>query len=258
MNKKITLLSLGLFAVVCNAKSANALSSPLGIDNTDFTVSPGNIGLNNAAGNSTINTTASPNGFGGQFATTKGNTFLLLGAVDVGSGIEAKGNAAINNTNVSAVSPPFTIDADNISAGKLNFKFDYSFQGNNDLLDSFLIGVQPVGDKDNSAPLVFRQGYSDGFVDKDLDVSGFKAGDYELEIFLTESNAENETGSGNSAAGFDNFFISPVTPPTPAAVSFNAAAPTAVPFGAAPNTGIFILGSLYAGSSYLKRRKMSK
>ena len=245
MNKKITLLLLGLFAVAYHAKPANAFGSPFSIDNKDFTLNPGNLGLSEADADSTINSNANPNGFEGQFDATNGNTFLLLGATDVDSGINAGDNAALSNTNVSAISAPFTIDADNISAGKINFQFDYSFQGTNDLLDSFLIGVQPVGDADNLVPLVFQQSYDSGFVDTDLDVSsGFSAGNYELGIYLTESNA----GSGNSAAGFDNIFVSEVAPPPPA---------TPVPFGAAPNTGIFILGSLYAGSSYLKRRKMS-
>ena len=244
MNKKITLLLLGFFAVAVNAKSANAFSSPFSIDNTDFTVSPGSHGLNDAAGDSNINSTNNPDGFEGQFDATNGNTFLLLGATDVDNGIDAGGNTTLDDTNVSAISTPFEIDAGNIAAGKINFQFDYSFQGTSSLLDSFLIGVRPQGGGALS-PLAFQQSYDSGFVDTDLDVSGLSAGNYELGIFLTESNA----GVGNSAAGFDNIFVSEVAPPPPA---------TPVPFGAAPNTGIFILGSLYAGSSYLKRRKMSK
>ena len=242
MNKKTTLLLLGLFAVACNAKSANAFSSPFSIDNTQFTVNPGNLGLNNADANSTINTTANPNGFGGQFDATDGNTFLLLGASDVGSGINAGGNAAMNNSDVEAVSTSFALDADNISAGKINFQFDYSFQGTDSQSDDLFIDLRPVG-QTVGTELVAQTTYGGGFFDQEVDISNFSEGDYELAVFLNEANRD----SRNSAAGVDNIFISEVAPP-PA---------TPVPFGAAPNTGIFILGSLYAGSSYLKRRKMS-
>ena len=255
MNKKITLLLLGLFAVAINAKSANAIgNTPFNIDNTDFTIrdSSNNVdntlGINNAAGNSTINTTANPNGFNSKFDTTGGNTFLLLGATDDASSINAGGNTTLNGTNSVATSIPFAIDSTNISDGAINFKFDYSFQGNFSPRDNFAIQVRPEGSNATGAELVFRNTYSEGSEDINLDLGagsefntlGFTNGDYEMAILLNESNGDTR----NSAAGFDNFSVSSV--------------PTPVPFGAAPNTGIFILGSLYAGSSYLKRRKMSK
>ena len=248
MNKKITLLLLGLFAVACNSKSANAFSSPFSIDNEQFTVSPSTYGINNASANSTINTTANPNGFENRFdfASDSSNTFLLLGATDVANTIDGGNNTALDSVNSDATSAPFILDAGNIDAG-LKIKFDWSFQGTNSLRDSFYVGIQPEGDDgSNLVDIINELNYGGGSVDQDIDFTGLglTPGNYEMKIFLTESNI----GSGNSAAGFDNIFVSEVAPPPPA---------TPVPFGAAPNTGIFILGSLYAGSSYLKRRKMS-
>ena len=248
MNKKITLLLLGLFAVAVNAKSANAFSSPFSIDNEQFTVNPSTYGINNASANSFINTTANPNGFEGQFdfASDPGNTFLLLGATNVSQSINGITNNSLDKVNSDATSTPFSIDAGNINAG-LNIQFDWSFQGTNDARDSFYVGIQPVGNSSNVVDVIDVLNYGSGSVDQNVNLAGLglTPGDYEMTIALTESNI----GSGNSAAGFDNVFVSEVAPPPPA---------TPVPFGAAPNTGIFILGSLYAGSSYLKRRKMSK
>ena len=236
MNKKITLLLLGLFAVACNAKSANAFTSPFSLDNTDFTVSPSSRGLNNAAGNSAINTTATP-GFGGQFDAANGNTFLLLGATDTSSAIDGVNNTnLVDDNNSFAVSDTINIDQTNIDAGAINFKFDYSFQGTDDTLDSFFVQLRPKsGTSGSNQTLVSRTNYGTGTVDESIDITGFSTGDYELRIILNEANGDNEY----SAAGFDNVTVKNV------------------PFGVAPNTGILILGGLYAGSKYLKRRKMS-
>ena len=248
MNNKISLLLLGLFAVAYNAKPANAFSSPFSIDNEQFTVSPSTLGINNASANSTINTTANPDGFGSQFDFTDdpSNTFLLLGATSTSDTINSGTNAPLSNVNSDATSASFTLDAGNIDAG-LNIQFDWSFQGTNDSRDSFFVGIQPVGDDGrNLVDVVNELNYGGGSVDQDIDLASFglTPGDYEMKIFLTESNI----GFGNSAAGFDNIFVSQVTPPT---------SPTSVPFGVSPNMGFFILGGLYAGSSYLKRRKMN-
>ena len=247
MNNKITLLLLGLFAVACNAKPASAFTSPFNIDNSDFTVDPGTLGSNSAAGNSTINTTSttdSPYGFGTQFDTSDTNSFLLLGAVDVDSGINDGGNKTLNSTNVNATSTPFMIDSVNIAVGTVDFEFDYSFQGTDDFSDNFNIELRPENAAIGTGTRILRTGnYGGGSVSQNIDISGLSEGNYVVGISLTEATGDTD----NSAAGFDNFVVSQTAPPA-----------TPVPFGAAPNTGIFILGSLYAGSSYLKRRKMSK
>ena len=247
MNKKITLLLLGLFAVAVNAKSANAFGSPFSIDNENFTLN-NNFGVNNASGAATIDNTATPDGFGFEFDDS--GTFLLLGADDPndtinnGSNVDTT-NATTNvtNTNVTATSPSFNLTQDNINAG-LNVQFDWSFQGTENFQDNFFVALAPAGQSPNKLVLPPQQLFGAGNVDQNVDVSSYTPGDYQLVVSLSES-----TLAGNSAAGFDNIFVSEVAPPPPA---------TPVPFGAAPNTGIFILGSLYAGSSYLKRRKMSK
>ena len=233
MNKKITLLLLGLFAVAINAKSAKAFTTPFNLDNESFALDNNNLGANNVSGTSSINATSNPEGFENQFDATDGNTFLLLGANDPSQGINSGTNAAENNINVTARST-FNVDASNISAGTLNFGFDYSFQGTNDTFDSFFVALAPTGNAPNKLILT-QPNYGGGNINRNIDISDLTPGNYDLVVSLTES-----TFAGNSAAAFDNITIQ------------------AVPFGAAPNTGIFILGSLYAGSSYLKRRKMSK
>ena len=239
MNKKITLLLLGLFAVVYNAKSANAFSSPFNLDNESFTLNNANLGAADATGNSAINTTANPNGFGSQFDTS--GTFLLLGANDPNQGIDSGSNANENSSNVSATAP-INIDSNNISAGEINFQFDYSFQGNDTFnQDSFLVAL--IGGSSTFEQIVSEGTYGNSSFNGNVDISTLTPGNYDLFVSLNES-----TAPGNSAVGFDNFVVSEVGTAPP---------PAEVPFGAAPNTGIFILGSLYAGSSYLKRRKTS-
>lgn len=235
MNKKITLALLGLFATAYSAKPANAFTSPFNIDNTSFTLNNDNLGTNSAAGSSTIGTAANPDGFDSVFNTT-GNTFLLLGADDPSLAINSGTNANEDNANVTATYA-FDIDADNINAGTLKLDFDYSFQGTDTFdQDSFFVTLTGPS---TFIPIVSQGDYGSGSFSDTIDISTLTAGTYTLSVDLDES-----TFPGNSAAGFDNIAISEV--------------PTAVPFGTSTNTGILILGGLYAGSSYLKRRKISK
>ena len=235
---KIVLLSLGFSSVIWNANPANAIIGTEVLDNTNFTIDT--VGINNAAGNSTIDNTATPNGFGSQFDDNNGNSFLLLGATDTNSTIDGiPTNSVQDNVNVTATSVPFNISSDNISDGALNFGFDWSFQGTNEALDSFFIGIAPTGTGSSNIifPLLVNQtSYGSGTFNSNYDVSGLSAGNYDLIVSLTES-----TGTGNSAAGFDNFAISEP--------------PNDVPFGVSPNSGLLILSVLFGGSSYLKRRK---
>ncbi len=236
---KMAILLLGIASITWNANPAKAISGTSSLDNEDFTIDT--VGINNAPGNSIIDDTNTPTGFGFQFDNA--GTFLLLGATDTGSLINGSPtNSGQNNVNVTATSAPFEITASNISDGFLNFNFDWSFQGTNDVFDSFFIGIAPTGTGSSNIifPLLVNQSsYGFGTVDTDYDISGLSAGDYDLIVSLTES-----TGAGNSAAAFDNISISEVPPD-----------PTPVPFEASPTLGLLIVGGLFGGSSYLKRRQ---
>ena len=237
---KIILLLLGFSSVIWNANPANAIIGTEYIDNTAFSIDT--FGLNNAAGNSTIGTTADPEGFNRQFDTTVGNTFLLLGATDVDSTING---GPTNNTqstvNVTATYNTVDITPSNISDGLLNISFDWAFQGTNQTFDSFLVGLVPegggVGGLGDGVVILPQGNYDIQNFNDNIDISGLNAGNYDLIVSLTDA-----TLPGNSAAGFDNITISEV--------------PVGVPFKVSPNLGLFILGGLFLSSSHLKRRKL--
>ncbi len=234
---KIALFLLGFSSFVWNANPANAILRSVNLNNEDFTIDPSGLGSNNAAGNSTINITSTPNGFGSTFNIS--DTFLLLGASDVNSTINgAPTNSTQSNTNVRATYSSLDITQANIDNG-LNFAFNWAFQGTDDTLDSFLIGLAPQGTGVNGIEsYIFIQGNYDSnqTVNQNVDLSGLTSGPGSYDFIVSLSEAD---GPGNSAAGFDNIVVSPAN----------------VPFEVSPTMGFLILGGLYGGSSYLKRRK---
>jgi hypothetical protein len=253
INSQVALFLLGAFSLVGNANPAGAVTGSITINNTDFTIAPNTLGLNNAPHDSVIdNSTASigansPNyggGFGNQFNTT-GDTFLLLGATNTDKRINEgtttsgtnDGNRLQNNTNVTATFASFTVDADDLSQG-LAFSFDYAFRGVTTTgFDSFAIGIAPTGEGPSSPDFVLFTGnstYSSGTYSNTVDFTdlGLSPGQYDFIVTLTEA-----TTTGNSAVGFDNFVLTDV-----------------VPFDFSPSLGLLLVG-VFGGASYLKRKK---
>ena len=219
---KVILFLLGVSPLVWNANPASAITDSLEIDNTSFTVDT--IGDNAASGDLAIDNTE----FGDIFAD--GDTFLLLGATSANANIAASSP----NVNATATFANFEISSDNVSDGSLNFSFDWAFAGDNDALDNFFVGIGPTGGSVTNF-VTFQASYGSGTFDQSIDISGLTPGNYDLVVSLTES-----TGPGNSAAGFDNIAIS------------------SVPFEFSPALGLFLVGGLFGGSSYLKRKKAAK
>ena len=239
---KIALVLLGLSPIFWNTDPAHAVTGSLNIDNTDFTIDPFSqgqgYGVNNAAGDSTIDNTATPNGFGDHFSDSNDNTFLLLGATDPDANITGTPtNSGQASENTDAWSTTFEIDDDNLADG-LDVKFDWAFQGNNSNLDSFVVAITN-SDFSQYLQIVEQETYDVGTVDQSFDVSSLATGtDYRLYIALTESPIPN-----NSAAGFDNISVAPTS--------------VGVPFEFSPSLGLLMMGGLFAGSTYLKRRKLA-
>ena len=228
---KIALALLGFSPVFWNSNPAHAVTGSLNLNNENFTIEAGS-GLVNAPGSSTINTTATPDGFGNHFSSSDGNTFLLLGGNNPNVTIPSTGG----NTNTSAYSEIFTITNDNIASGSLNFTFDWAFQGDAAAVgnDSFEIFIADSGF--NNFTSVFRQdSYGQGSSSTaSADISGFTAGDYVFYVTLNE-----RIGNGNSAAGFDLISVS-----------------ASVPFEFSPSLGLLMMAGLFGGHAYLKRRKL--
>ncbi|GAB4534779.1 MAG: hypothetical protein Tsb0014_21210 [Pleurocapsa sp.] len=233
----IALALLGFSPILWNSSPAHAVTGSLSIDNTDFTVIQ-NFGVNNAPGDSTIDNTAISDGFGDQFSDTGGNTFLLLGASDPTSTINGGTNAGQEDGNSVATSTTFEITQDNIDNG-LDVSFDWAFQGNGSAFDEFVVAITNSSFTEFKE-LINQDSYGSGTVDQSFDISSLSTGtDYMLYVAVNEAN-----NFGNSAAGFDNISVAP-TPPV------------GVPFEFSPTLGLLIMGGLFGGSSYLKRRRLS-
>jgi hypothetical protein len=257
---KVALFLLGVSPLVWNANPASAISTNVTIDNTSFAISP-SIGVNNAPHNSAIENNSistiagAPNfggGFGDKFASTTGDTFLLLGASNTAKNINQgtttntanNGNRFDSNVNVDARYQSFSVDADDVQDG-LNFSFDWAFRGTTtDFGDRFVIGFVPTGENAGSEDfktILSQVNYGDGTFSGNASLTGLTPGNYDLLISLSEA-----TTIGNSAVGFDNFAIADVP------------SSTTVPFEFSPTMGLLLVGSVFGGSSYLKRRKAAK
>ena len=223
---KIALVLLGFSHIFWNSNPANALTGSLSLSNEDFTIS--GSGINNAPGNSTIDNTAPPNGFGNHFDDS--GTFLLLGATDPNVGI----SSSPGNANSSGISPTFDITNQNKSLG-LNLAFDWAFQGDS-TIDSFQVLIAN-SDLSQLVTAFSQNTYGSGTFTGTVDISSLAPGtDYSVYVTLNEAIA-----NGNSAAGFDNIAISAV----------------AVPFEFSPGLGLLMMGGLFGGSTYLKKRKLA-
>ena len=232
---KIALVLLGFSPILWNTNSAQAVTGSLNIDNEDFTVIQ-NFGVNNAPGNSTIdNTATTSNGFGDHFSDADSNTFLLLGASDPNSTINAGTNNAQEGANSLALSTNFEIDETNRTNG-LDVSFDWAFQGTNDIFDEFVVAIAN-SDFSEFQTLIEQDTYGSGTVNQSFDVSGLAAGtDYSLYVAVNEAD-----NFGNSAAGFDNITVAPTS--------------VGVPFEFSPSLGLLMMGGLFGGHAYLKRRR---
>ncbi|VEP18382.1 conserved exported hypothetical protein [Hyella patelloides LEGE 07179] len=225
---KVALFLLGVSPIVWNANPVRAITGTEAIDNTSFTVTPSTLGDNSASGALAIDNSE----FGDIFAD--GDTFLLLGATSDDASIAASSD----DVNSSGQSGLFSVTTDNITNG-LDVTFDWAFQGNGEASDSFSVSIAGSG---GLVTLLNQPTYGGGTFSQNVDVSSLTAGDYTFFISLAESNTPF---SGNSAAGFDNISITEV----PSA---------AVPFVFSPALGLFFVGGLFGGSSYLKRKQTAK
>ena len=225
---KIALVLLGFSPIFWNTDPAHAVTGSLNLDNEDFTfISGQDNGVNNAAGNSNIDETATPQGFGNHFSDS--DTFLLLGATDPSSNI----SSSPASQNVTAFSEQFEIDSRDIQEGVV-VEFDWAFQGTDDESDSFVVRIINSSESD-IATVITENSYGQGSYSGIVDVSDFSGGsDYSLFVTLNEGAFDGK----NSAAGFNNISVS-------------------VPFEFSPGLGLLMMGGLFGGSTYLKRRKLA-
>ncbi len=228
---KIALILLGFSPLFWNSNPAHALTGSLNLNNENFTSDGGPLDID-APGTSTINTTSTPNGFGGHFSSTGGDTFLLLGGNDATKTIPN----TRENANSYAYSEVFTLTAGNIASDSLKFTFDWAFQGNVEALGSDSFEVFIYDSALTTPTSIFKQTtFGQAYAQEEtVDISGFAPGDYVFYVTLNEN-----TGNGNTAAGFDNISVA------------------AVPFEFSPGLGLLIVGGLFGGHTYLKRRKLA-
>ena len=223
---KIALVLLGFSPIFWNSNPAQAVTGNLNLDNEDFTFTPGGAGVNNAPGNSAIDNSATIN-FGDHFDDS--GTFLLLGTSDA-TGSAGSGNPSQNTVSLSQ---QFDITSSNHASG-LYVSFDWAFNGTDDTNDSFVVKISDQ-DENNILDIMTQSSYGSGTFNQKVDVSSLAVGtDYNLLVILNEQASDGR----NSAAGFDNISV-------------------AVPFEFSPGLGLLMMGGLFGGSTYLKKRKLA-
>jgi hypothetical protein len=234
---KIALILLGASPLFWNSNPAHAISGNLALDNGSFLIAPSNTGVTTAPGSSNIDNSTTIPSFGDKFSDS--GTFLLLGTNNpAGSTIQGSGGV-----NSSGTSPTFELTSSNISRG-LDLSFDWAFQGNSGTggpnnvygttnADSFRVFIANP-DLDETVLAFQQSAYGSGSFNDTVDISSLTPGnDYSVYVSLTEA-----AGLGNSAAGFDNIGVG-------------------VPFEFSPSLGLLMMGGLFGGHTYLKRRKLA-
>jgi hypothetical protein len=234
--------------ITLSAQSAQALNISFGT--TDFTVSSnvsGHIGSNNAEPSIAINTNPSPDGFQNAFTSN----FILLGANIDSTSITSTTSPTLTNGNSQAESnSSFTLTSDEVSNPitlTFNWAFNGNASGNSNNQDNFNITLLKTDETDGADFFVRTLAPSDpfpGYGSNNNEVSiipggTLSAGDYKLFITLNENS-----GLGNSAAGFNNItFSAPGTP---------------VPFGFSTNMSLLVFGGMFYGMNKLKKKMAVK
>ncbi|WP_353928905.1 hypothetical protein WJM97_11230 [Okeanomitos corallinicola TIOX110] len=225
-------------SMTLSAESAQALEfSPAP---ADFTVS-GLAGSNNASPSIPVNIQAPQNGFGNVF----NSNFILLGANTGSTSIIAPG---LSNGNSIASSPVFTLTPFAV-ANPITLTFNWAFNGNasgtGSNADNFNIllvktdeSVEELFFSRTAGNAVGRYGF--GNVETGVIGSGLLTpGQYQIIINLNEN-----AGSANSAAGFNNIVLS--GPPEP------------VPFGFSTNASLVVFGGVFYGFHQFRKKHSFK
>jgi hypothetical protein len=254
---KIALVLLGASPIFWNSNPAQALT--LSLDNTTFTNKFTGSGylVNNAARSSTIDDTAvatgtqltyntgSGGGFGNRFSNN-GDTFLLLGATNtsqtINGGSGTNSNKGQSEQNTIAQSPTFTLSQFDIN-NDLIVSFDWAFYGTQNssgsIVDDFKVTIE--NDNYSATVLPSMTNFGQGTFSGTVDLAGLQSNsNYRLLVTLNEDAGAL---TGNSAAGFDNIALAPTG--------------TAVPFEFSPSLGLLLMGGLFGGHTYFKRRKLA-
>ncbi|NJK60194.1 MAG: hypothetical protein HC918_08110 [Oscillatoriales cyanobacterium SM2_1_8] len=207
-----------------------ALPAPTHALTTTYTFLPGEFSddvsgtsFNNAVDpGATLNTTATPDGFGNRFAST----FVSIGHNNGSTAITAGGSPRPGISRVAAPSRQIAVTA---AEPFVTLTFDYAFQGNNPgSVNSWSVVLQNVATLNVQSFLSGQTALMNGSVSI-VDLAP-PPGNYQLEFELLEGN-----GCCNTALGFNNVVVT-----------------TQVPYELEAGAG---LGVLALGFGYRKWRK---